>query len=569
MNKLITKIVGATLGVTMAVGVGVAVANNNKEASPAYATNRSFALYSGALTEGDYIIYYDGVAMENTVSSSRLGYVDVTPVDNSITTTNAGIIWHIAASGNYWTIYNDDAEMYAASTGAKNKAQLLADGTDDKSLWSVSGESTYEFVNKQNHASSVNENLRYNSGYGFACYSTSTGDALSLYKESNTPTISFSNPTTTVNVGDSVTNIATGTNLGDNTITYSSSDNTTAAVDAFTGEVTGIKKGSATITASVTVSTVREEPFTASYNIEVTQVVFRTYIKITSTDDLIGGKYLIVFEDSSAETPAPFTFDGSLETLDASSNTQSITIANTKSKVAEDYVFTLAASNNKWTVKSASGNYIGVSSYKNGLVQSSSTPYENNISFDSNGNALISMTFTGGTMTLKYNKTSGQERFRYYTNGQQDICLYREMTASDYAKSFLTGGAMSSSKSGCSNSITNWTSLGNEFKTLSDTVKATLSSAEHDEPEAYDSSTALSVAECVARYDHAIRTHTELRTNEFMERFGEGKVNPSYSSNTIQESVESHSFVVVIISFSIAGASVGLYFLLRKRKENY
>ena len=150
-------------------------------------TTDNYELYNGALVEGDYLIVYDGVAMNNVVENDRLQYVDVTISNDVISTSNAAIVWHIAQSGDYWTIYSADANAYAASTGAKNKAQMLADGTDDKALWTVTGDETYEFVNKQNTANSVNANLRLNSGYGFACYSTSTGGALSLYKKVTTP----------------------------------------------------------------------------------------------------------------------------------------------------------------------------------------------------------------------------------------------------------------------------------------------------------------------------------------------------------------------------------------------
>ena len=142
-----------------------------------------YALYSGTITEGDYVIVYDGNAMNNTVSSSRLGYTAVTITDGKISNPDATIVWHIAPSGDYWTIFSANVNKYAASTGAKNKAQLLASGTDDKSLWTVSGSSTYEFVNKANAAANVNKNLRQNGTYGFACYATSTGGALSLYKK--------------------------------------------------------------------------------------------------------------------------------------------------------------------------------------------------------------------------------------------------------------------------------------------------------------------------------------------------------------------------------------------------
>lgn len=156
-----------------------------------------FEKFSGDLVEGDYIIYYSGKAMKNTISSDRLQYKEVTATENKITTDDKTIVWHIAPSSTsgYWTIKSLDNinNQYAASTGAANKAQMLSSGTDDKALWAVSGTETYEFVNKKNTANKVNANLRNNGTYGFACYSTGTGGALSLFKSQNsvvTPTIS-------------------------------------------------------------------------------------------------------------------------------------------------------------------------------------------------------------------------------------------------------------------------------------------------------------------------------------------------------------------------------------------
>lgn len=148
-------------------------------------SNDNFELFSGDLIEGDYIIYYEGKAMNSTVESDRLQYEEITPINNVITTTDESIIWHIAPSGDYWTIYNAESDKYAASTGAKNKAAMIANGTDDKALWTVNGNETYEFVNKKNSDNNVNAILRNNGTYGFACYGTSTGKALSLYKRTS------------------------------------------------------------------------------------------------------------------------------------------------------------------------------------------------------------------------------------------------------------------------------------------------------------------------------------------------------------------------------------------------
>ena len=147
------------------------------------AVNEQFELFTGELVEGDYVICYDEHAMNTTVENGRLQYAEVTPEDDVITTDNAAIVWHIAKSGDYWTIYNAEADAYAASTGVKNKAQMLADGTDDMALWEISGNGEYEFVNKKNSEEAVNAYLRNNGTYGFACYAVGTGGNLLLYKK--------------------------------------------------------------------------------------------------------------------------------------------------------------------------------------------------------------------------------------------------------------------------------------------------------------------------------------------------------------------------------------------------
>lgn len=166
------------------------------------------SLYSGALTEGDYVVVYGDKAMKNTIESNRLSYSTVTiSSDKKISSPTSDIVWHIAPSGNYWTIYNSAVAKYAAANGTKNQAQLLASGSDDKSLWTASGTSTYEFVNKNNSSAGVNANLRNNTTYGFACYATATGGALSLYKvtsQSSTPTSITATVSKNFKVGETI-----------------------------------------------------------------------------------------------------------------------------------------------------------------------------------------------------------------------------------------------------------------------------------------------------------------------------------------------------------------------------
>ena len=154
-------------------------------ATPAAASTQ-FNLYSGALTEGEYLITYNNKAMKAAVTTNRLNYEDVTVTDNTVSTNEPTLVWYLYQDGGYWRIYNTTAG-FAAATDVKNQAVIILDGTDDKAKWTATGTETYEFENKARAASSSNPTnkwLRENGTYGFACYTTATGGALTLYKRS-------------------------------------------------------------------------------------------------------------------------------------------------------------------------------------------------------------------------------------------------------------------------------------------------------------------------------------------------------------------------------------------------
>ena len=146
------------------------------------------------------------------------------------------------------------------------------------------------------------------------------------------------------------------------------------------------------------------------------------FVKVTSTNDITSGQYLIVYEDGLV------AFDGSLETLDAVGNTIAVTIENDKiaattTNVKSVFNIDVTAG----TLQSASGCYIGVSSNSNGLKQTEvATTYTHSFSIDDDGNAVISAVFDGSSMSLRYNSASNQVRFRYYKDaGQKAIQLYK------------------------------------------------------------------------------------------------------------------------------------------------
>ena len=154
------------------------------------------------------------------------------------------------------------------------------------------------------------------------------------------------------------------------------------------------------------------------------------FVKVESISDIVNGeRYLIVYQGDDS-----IVFDGSKESLDVASNGLPVSSDNLEKQAAAwfviDAVDPLAPSGSRF-IKSASGMYIGSTSNNNKIDANENTVFENSISIDEDGYVVI--TGSSGAI-LRYNKTSGQERFRYFKSdsyqNQQPILLYRFRTAS-------------------------------------------------------------------------------------------------------------------------------------------
>ena len=159
-----------------------------------------------------------------------------------------------------------------------------------------------------------------------------------------------------------------------------------------------------------------------------------TYEKVTSAPSDWSGEYLIVYEGGKV------AFNGNLTSLDAASNIQSVTITNNQIKLDSKYSFTITKSGTNYTIKSASGKYIGNNSNSNALT-SSNTALNNTISFASKDDITIK---SSGGAYLRYNSASDQKRFRYYKSssytGQKAICLYKKAVTTYTVTYDLNGG---------------------------------------------------------------------------------------------------------------------------------
>ena len=165
--------------------------------------------------------------------------------------------------------------------------------------------------------------------------------------------------------------------------------------------------------------------FLASFGSYITAA--ETWTKVTSTPDDWSGDYLIVYETGKV------AFDGSLTKLDVASNTKSVTISDgTITTEGCKFYFTIepAAKTGGYTIKSASGKYIGRTSTGNGLSISTSPTYTNTLLLNTGGD--ISIKSSAGTY-LRYNANNSDKRFRYYEKGQKAIHLYKKVQAAPTA----------------------------------------------------------------------------------------------------------------------------------------
>ena len=180
-------------------------------------------------------------AVSVTVSDNKLAS---SPVDN--------IQWTLTSSTDGYVFYpNGTTETWLYCTsGTGNKVRV---GTNSAGNLFTMDNSGY-LKNAYSNFLGV-----YNSS-DWRCYSSTTtgniaGQTFAFFVKTaagdvkETPTITFSELNTTVEIGETVTNSATIDPEGLE-ITYSSDDEDVAEVDAATGEVTGVAAGTATITAS-------------------------------------------------------------------------------------------------------------------------------------------------------------------------------------------------------------------------------------------------------------------------------------------------------------------------------
>lgn len=432
MKKILTKISVAIVGMAMAIGVGVAIGHKDSVASYADATYE-------LVTDVKDLVAGTTVAIgTNELSGSKVKFMSTTQnTNNRGVTSEAAIssgvvtlpsntqLLTLGKDGDNWTFSTGDGYLYAASSGSnhlKTQTEL-----DNNGKWSVSITKATGVASVIAQGSNTRNVMQYNSSSGiFSCYGSASQGAVRLYKPSSSPAkdikqLSADDITMDIPDGD-VTPVV---KAGDDPVTgftlISGNENVLTIVD---GKLHPVARGETTVTVSKE-DTDTIDYLDATFTVTVTDssyvFVAKTWAKITTIDELAAGQYLIVNEEASR------TLDGALSSdkIDAAANTVPVTI-NAGIISGSDKIDAAAFSINPTakTIQSVTnGYYIGTDLSKNSLKSSSNAnDFQNSFAFDSGDAAIIS-----NELILSYNKTSGQERFRYFTGNQQPIQLYKSV----------------------------------------------------------------------------------------------------------------------------------------------
>ena len=380
------------------------------------------------------------VAISTTQNSNNRGQAAITKSGNTLSSIGADVqIFQLqqGTTSGTWAFFDDayPGYLYAASSGSnylKTQATNNVNGS-----WTITVTNNVASIVATN---STNRNvMQYNSSSSlFSCYGSASQKALAIYYRGEgsgelpiTPSLTVT-PTSLTWEADAteaqqITVTANGEwshiESGMDWATVSVSDNVITVTPTAANSNEAANEGTITISmAGVDNVVVNCSQAGATQSGGDTGNSDHVYTKVTSAPADWSGQYLIVYEGEL------FAFDGSLLTLDAINNYKTVTISNNQISLsaAEDtFYFTIAKTASGYSIKSASGKYIGNTSNSNALSEHETTVYNNTISLNGGDANIIG---SGGAY-LRFNTTSGQDRFRYfksssYTN-QKAIQLYK------------------------------------------------------------------------------------------------------------------------------------------------
>ena len=331
-------------------------------------------------------------------------------------------------------------------------------------------------------------------------------------------------------------------------VNWASSNPDIASVSS-DGLVKGLSIGSTIITAT----SVKYPSISASCTIDVIQPILPSgYVKVGENLSDWSGNYLIVYENNSKG----WVFDASKG--DVTNNYHEVSINNNviNYEDGESYNF---------IIESVSGGYVIKSDVNNAIA--SSNPNDLKFVSPSDKSAIVSISYNNGITiksnstdaTLRFNNSSGQDRFRFYKKGQQPIQLYKASDSSQELSPVESYCQLFLNTITCDNGVTppsidGWNQMKTKFNSL--TIQ------QQNELKTASSNVDNLIGLAMERYDYIINKYGIDTYENFINRaiISNGlNQQPVYDTNQIL-------IIVIILSVAIIPIIGGVVILKRKTK---
>ncbi|MCQ2771568.1 MAG: transmembrane domain-containing protein, partial [Clostridia bacterium] len=485
-----------------------------------------------------------------TLSSANPCYFNnKTAIDDQITKVTVkiadGSLSKANMSVNSWGLY-----VYSDST-LSTQVDYVAGGTITKSA------ASFNFV--PSTGTYWAEKCFYKISFDLANTTTTNGivcvESASLYKNSDEPEKTLTSISVEGSMKKTEYTTAESWDPDGLTVTAHYDDDSTLDVtnDAeweFDPSAPALGVTSVTATATYEEKTADSDPQTVT----VTEYVADSYEKVISTQSDWSGEYLLVYEPSASTAYVWTGVDVSNCYVEASIVNNQIT------KPLGSVSLTIASMTGGYSIKINGGDnnekFIGRSASSNGLDFKDSEQL-NTLSYsDGYANICGEGIKDGANVQIKYNKNSGQDRFRYYTSGQQSVQLYKKVepyTISKFVSDWntATNAACSNPDADNTTAITNaWSGIKANYLKLSAADQAKVATGEDPTP-----------ASLLERYDHIVERYG-------LENFMNRSVTPSPRINVLPTMNDNGSIAIIVIVSLLSVTAIGTYFYIRRRRQH-
>ena len=474
MNKLISKIVGVALGLTLATGTGVAIAanNSNENSKVAYAADSGLSP-----TSGSFIIdFYDSTKLSSTTGTtlSSSNYANFVKVASGL--TNTDVVTGVSVSGTAQYGKNGGLTLGANNTNAAsvtfslgssyrvNKITLYGAIYDSGATLTIGGNEadSGSLAAKGSAFNSVTSPLIWDNLGGISSINLSkTGKRVTAYTlvceygaAATLSSIALSGSMTktdytTAEEWDPAGLVVTGT-FSDSTTANLTSGSTFKYYNSSNAEVAtpkalGVGSGQTLKVVASYTGVSDTAKYTASSSINVTKATEFTLVtdvsKLTkdTTFILVGTGSYNSTEYTKAMVQGRTTSNSAstVANVDLSDDFNGGSVATTSGTV-----FTLGGSAGAWTIKNGN-NQLGFTGTSN-----------NNMQFNENQTDTFKITAQSGYLLsiesnaqsgrkLQYNVNNGDPRFSNYNGGQTYIYMFANIAEAQYGTTnHITIGTM-------------------------------------------------------------------------------------------------------------------------------